>query len=127
MTQLVRARTPRRGFGFGAVALAIGFTALAGCESTQPAAQQFLVVELEVSSDGAAGPAAGHVARGEAEPRVFIDGRDLGKTNELIEFLGGACTITLEDGEKYEPASHDVTVASTSALAPMRVAFTRKP
>lgn len=57
---------------------------------------------------------------------AFVDGEEIGDTNEVLRVDEGTHRFDLGKPADYQPASQDVLVTETTVLRPMVVAFTRK-
>ena len=57
---------------------------------------------------------------------VYIDGEENGYTNEVLRIEAGTHLLELGNLANYRPASRKVTVADTTVLEPLEVAFLRK-
>ena len=56
---------------------------------------------------------------------VLVNGRESGRTNEVIAVNGGSHRISLGGAADYTPAWQDIHVSGTTSFSPMEAAFTK--
>ncbi|MBL6987171.1 MAG: hypothetical protein ISR72_09075 [Methylobacter sp.] len=55
---------------------------------------------------------------------VIIDDHEQGKTNEVIELVGGQHSVTLGGKVDYLPTEQTVVINTTSVVSPHEIQFT---
>jgi hypothetical protein len=67
------------------------------------------------------------VVKFERSRGVMINGNPFGLTNTIIQVEAGTHTVTLAPPIDFSPATLNVVVVETSALAPLTVSFSPAP
>lgn len=58
------------------------------------------------------------------ERDVFVDGQQVGKTNQTLQIETGHHTFSLGEPPDYTPPSQTVAVTDTNPIIPMEIVFT---
>ena len=67
------------------------------------------------------------VVRFTEEREVFIDGQQMGETDEKLRVEAGIHTIDLGKPRNYIPDEYTLDVQDTSSLSPLEVRFAPEP
>jgi len=60
------------------------------------------------------------------ERPVYIDGKQNGKTNEILRIGTGIHVFDLGEPKDYTPDEIEITVADTSSIEPLEIEFKEK-